>query len=132
MKTIHDIRRDNLRIVIFNLCGGSQTNFANRVGLAQPSFVSRLLTDSPCRKGIGSKMARKWEQELTLPTGWFDQDRSDDATDDLTGPLHDAKGDLENALFRLLHAVQRLNVSYPWLDAAIDGAETALSDSLYS
>ena len=78
MKSIHDTRRDNLRELIADRFGGSQTKFAKEVGLQQPSFVSRLLTDrEPTRKNIGHRLARRIESALALSPNWLDDPDAD-------------------------------------------------------
>jgi SOS-response transcriptional repressor LexA len=73
VKSIHDTRRENLRLLIDRQFGGSQTQLAQAVGLGQPSFVSRLLTDNEgTRKNIGNRLARRVEQSLGLSPNWLD------------------------------------------------------------
>jgi hypothetical protein len=67
MMNIYDIRRENLRIVITLRFGGSQTRFARMAGIAQPSFVSRLLSgNTKTEKHIGDRLARKIETNIGL------------------------------------------------------------------
>jgi hypothetical protein len=73
MKSLYDIRRDNVRQLVEARFGGSQTRLAKAVGLAQPSFVSRLLTDrSGTRKNIGHRLARRIEAALKLSPNSLD------------------------------------------------------------
>jgi hypothetical protein len=73
MKSIYDIRRDNLRALIANRFGGSQTALARTVGLNQASFVSRLVTAREfTRKNIGNRLARRIEAALSLPPNSLD------------------------------------------------------------
>jgi SOS-response transcriptional repressor LexA len=73
LKSIHDTRRENLRALIDRRFGGSQTQLAQAVGLGQPSFVSRLLTENEgTRKNIGNRLARRVEAALGLSPNWLD------------------------------------------------------------
>jgi SOS-response transcriptional repressor LexA len=73
LKSIHDTRRENLRALIDRRFGGSQTQLAQAVGLGQPSFVSRLLTENEgTRKNIGNRLARRVEEALGLSPNWLD------------------------------------------------------------
>lgn len=77
VKTIHEIRRDNLLEAI--RLAGTQVALAERSGLssAYMSQVARGLKDSKTGRPrtVGDDAARAIEKALDLPTGWMDNDR---------------------------------------------------------
>jgi hypothetical protein len=91
LKSIHDTRRENLRALIDRRFGGSQTQLAQAVGLGQPSFVSRLLTENEgTRKNIGNRLARRVEAALGLSPNWLDTPEAGAST----GPRYNLDLDL--------------------------------------
>lgn len=73
MKSIYDIRRDNLRRLIADKFGGRNVDFARAIGLEQSSYVSRLLSDKPSTvKKIGDDLSRKIETACSLVENWMD------------------------------------------------------------
>ncbi|OZI36425.1 hypothetical protein CEG14_15620 [Bordetella genomosp. 1] len=69
MKSIKEIRRDNLARAIDTRCDGSQTRAATLLGYSTPSLVSRYTTGA---KDIGDRAARKMEEVFGLPPNWMD------------------------------------------------------------
>jgi transcriptional regulator with XRE-family HTH domain len=70
MKSINDIRRDNLREIIDKDFDGTQTRLAEALKL-QPNLVSRWLHGT---KNIGDAVARKIETAARKPKYWLDTD----------------------------------------------------------
>lgn len=69
MRPITDIRRDNLRRLIDDNDGPSAV--AIRLGYVNSSFMAQLAGPNPIRN-VTEKTARKYEEKLGLPPGWFD------------------------------------------------------------
>jgi plasmid maintenance system antidote protein VapI len=66
----HATRRRRLASLVNSArFGGSQTALAAAVGVTQ-SYVNRQLTGD---RNIGEDLARRYEAELGLPSGWLDQ-----------------------------------------------------------
>ena len=81
MKTVDEIRRENLAILIAE--AGSQTALSQKTGKA-PAQISQWLNAS-VKSGsgkprvMGNAMARQMEAVLGKPTGWMDQQNTQDA-----------------------------------------------------
>lgn len=75
MKSINDIRRDNLRDIINSDFEGKQIRLATAMKLT-PNLVSRWLKPSfdPNSKNIGDTVARKIEETARKPKYWLDTD----------------------------------------------------------
>ncbi|WP_145548514.1 helix-turn-helix domain-containing protein [Yersinia massiliensis] len=75
MKSINDIRRDNLRDIINSDFEGKQVRLANAMKLT-PNLVSRWLKPSfdTNSKNIGDAAARKIEETARKPKYWLDTD----------------------------------------------------------
>lgn len=76
MKTVADIRRENLDLLAENL--GAMERVAE-VAETSPVYLSQIknqTTDSKTQRPrqMGSQLARKLEQKFGKPTGWMDQD----------------------------------------------------------
>ncbi|HCM31836.1 MAG TPA: LexA family transcriptional repressor [Acinetobacter radioresistens] len=73
---ISEIRKQNLLILINDLVGGSQKNFALIVGTS-PAYLSQIINGTIGRNGkpatVGTALARKIEKALHLPHGAMDQ-----------------------------------------------------------
>lgn len=69
MRPITDIRRDNLRRLIEDNDGPSAV--ATMLGYVNSSFMAQLAGPNPIRN-VTEKTARKYEEKLGLPSGWFD------------------------------------------------------------
>lgn len=70
MKSISDIRRDNLKDLIDREFNGVQSRLAERMG-TEPNLVSRW---SSGKKIIGDQSARKIEKAGNKPLNWLDVD----------------------------------------------------------
>ena len=70
MKSIHDIRRDNLKDLIDREFNGVQSRLAERMEI-EPNLVSRWSNN---KKKIGDTVARKIEKAGNKPTNWLDVD----------------------------------------------------------
>ncbi len=75
MKTVEEIRRENLQILIDGYTSGNATKFGDIVGRSQ-SQISNLLKHV---REIGSALARDIEIELNLERGWMDHDHGEKA-----------------------------------------------------
>jgi SOS-response transcriptional repressor LexA len=73
MKSIKEIRRHNLGLVLDLYCERNQTIAANKLGYSTPSLVNRYITGS---KAIGDGTARKIEETFALQQFWMDTDHS--------------------------------------------------------
>ncbi|EFD5358708.1 TPA: helix-turn-helix domain-containing protein [Escherichia coli] len=72
MKSIHDVRRENLKDVIDREFNGVQSRLAERM-VTQPNLINRWANG---KKIIGDQSARKIEKAANKPTNWLDIDRS--------------------------------------------------------
>ncbi len=68
MKTIEEIRRDNLRFAEKEV--GGRPILCDRIGKDE-KYVSQLIGKTPT-SNIGNKVAREIEQKLGYETGWMD------------------------------------------------------------
>lgn len=73
MKSINDIRRDNMRKLVELHCAGKLKTFEAKVGLSQGQ-ASHLNTGF---RNIGDNIALRIENAFNLPTGWMDADQHD-------------------------------------------------------
>lgn len=73
MKSIKEIRRHNLGLVLDLYCERNQTIAANKLGYSTPSLVNRYITGA---KAIGDNTARKIEETFALQQFWMDTDHS--------------------------------------------------------
>ncbi|WP_174874191.1 hypothetical protein [Vogesella oryzae] len=73
MKSIDEIRRENMRTLVSNHCNGTLKEFAAAVGI-QPGQASHLNTGF---RNIGDNIARRIENAFTLEKGWMDRDHND-------------------------------------------------------
>lgn len=74
MKSVYDIRRDNLRQMMKTW--GGPTSLAKKLGHANGSYVAQLAGPHPSRE-VSEKVAREIEQKLGLQFGWLDQEHAD-------------------------------------------------------
>lgn len=72
MKSIQDVRRQNLRDLIDREFNGVQTRLAERMA-TQANLVNRWVLG---KKIIGDQVARKIETAVNKPRNWLDIDRS--------------------------------------------------------
>ena len=70
MKSIHDVRRENLNDVIDREFNGVQSRLAERM-VTQPNLINRWANG---KKIIGDQSARKIEKAANKPTNWLDID----------------------------------------------------------
>lgn len=70
MKSIHDIRRENLKDLITTDFGGVQSRLSERMGI-QSNLVNRWVNN---KKVIGDASARKIEVAARRQTNWLDVD----------------------------------------------------------
>ncbi|HDG9775861.1 TPA: helix-turn-helix transcriptional regulator [Raoultella planticola] len=70
MKSIHDIRRENLKDLITTDFGGVQSRLSERMGI-QSNLVNRWVNN---KKVIGDASARKIEAAARRQTNWLDVD----------------------------------------------------------
>ncbi|MGF6837019.1 SOS-response transcriptional repressor LexA [Paraburkholderia youngii] len=78
MKSIEEIRRDNLQAVIDSRCGGNQTTASKVLGYERSTLVNHWKVG---RKKIGDEAARAIEQAFDLPTNWMDAEHNLKETD---------------------------------------------------
>jgi len=77
MKSIHDIRRENLRTIIQKDFDGRQIRMAEALGF-QANLISRWMAspDMASAKNIGASSARKIEAAARRPAFWLDTDHA--------------------------------------------------------
>lgn len=73
MKSVYDMRRDNLRSLMTQW--GGPTSLAKKLGHSNGSYVAQLVGPNPSRE-ISEKVARDMEGKLNLPIGWLDQEHA--------------------------------------------------------
>jgi len=84
MRTIDEIRRENLELAISRL-GGKAIALANAAGIAS-AYISQIRTRAPDSKSgkpkaLGDEAARKIESALGEPAGWMDAHHSEQTSD---------------------------------------------------
>ncbi|HGV3509237.1 TPA: helix-turn-helix domain-containing protein [Klebsiella michiganensis] len=79
MKSIHDIRRENLKDLITTDFGGVQSRLSERMGI-QSNLVNRWVNG---KKVIGDASARKIETAARRQTNWLDVDHKLSTMDDV-------------------------------------------------
>lgn len=65
--SLHDIRIKKLKALLRQW--GGPTTLAKKLELSGPSYLSQLVGEN---RPFTEKTARKFEQQLALPAGWFD------------------------------------------------------------
>ena len=119
--TINEIRRRNL--IALEETWGGPTRLAEKLGLSGPSYLSQMtrppLSGSEQKKKKNNKTgrmisehtARKFEQALSLPRGWMDQDHSKTADGQERRASNEAalfvQGDLLGAVIAALFKVEK-------------------------
>lgn len=73
MRSVYDLRRDNLRTLIQQW--GGPTSLAKKLGHANGSYIAQLAGPNPSRE-ISEKVGRDVESKLGLPIGWLDHEQS--------------------------------------------------------
>ena len=100
MKTVKQIRKDNLKFIIDTRYNG----VINRCAVAcdvQQSQLSRVFAEGEYRRNVGEILARKIETKLSLATGWLDTE-------------HAASSDISSKMDHLTRAQRQV------VDAVID------------
>lgn len=70
MKSIYDIRRENLRAMV--KVWGGPTSLAKKLGHSNGSYLAQIAGPNP-RREISEKVAREIEHKLGLAIGYLDQ-----------------------------------------------------------
>jgi SOS-response transcriptional repressor LexA len=73
MKSIDDVRRENLKKAVDELFGGSQTAAAARLGKDKPTQINHWLNGA---KNMSKDSARLIEAKFELPPFWMDAEHS--------------------------------------------------------
>ena len=73
MKSVYDIRRDNLRSLLTQW--GGPTSLSKKLGHSNGSYLAQLVGPHPSRE-ISEKVAREIEGKLGLPLGWCDTEQT--------------------------------------------------------
>lgn len=121
MKTIHDIRRENLAFAIANYFKNAR-QMALEIGVS-PNSVSRVFAKNEAnRRNVGDEMARAVEAAANLPAGWMDTQHKTESAAYLASNTAFADEELL-ALFSsisdegLENAIDALSYSLPAKDA---------------
>ena len=69
MKSVFDVRRENLRKLIADW--GGPTSLSLKLGYSNASYIAQLAGPHPSRD-VGEKLARSVEEKLGLPALWLD------------------------------------------------------------
>jgi SOS-response transcriptional repressor LexA len=101
MKSIEQIRRENLIVVKDRLCEGNQSELSRRLGYERPTMVNHWIAG---RKNMNSESARAIEEKLGLPRNSMDADHS--------------------AELRPINGTHKISIG----DASIKAKKTVLSD----
>lgn len=83
MRTIHEIRRENAKLLFAQLGGVSKV--AKELGYASASLLSQKFGPNPTRPA-DEKTARRIEQIAGVPAGFMDQDRGS-ASEEITAVI---------------------------------------------
>lgn len=80
MKTIEEIRKENLARLIQSTTDGNITKFSTNIDKSH-SQISQIInastTETGKPKGMGSNLAREIEKKLRLERGWMDHDHGE-------------------------------------------------------
>lgn len=74
MRSVYEIRRDNLRALLRQW--GGPTSLAKKLGHSNGSYIAQLVGPNPSRE-ISEKVAREIEAKLRLPIAWLDLEHSE-------------------------------------------------------
>ena len=123
MKTVDEIRRDNLKILEQE--AGAPSEMARRVEMSYSQYVNLRdgAADSKTGKsrGMRTETARRFEVSCGKPKGWLDVHHSDDASSAYSGaeiektPLvspGDSRLPIKRALFKLSAGVSGYEIEY--------------------
>ena len=75
MRSIRDIRKDNLKYIIDTRFSGVVNRTARAIGVQQ-SQIARVFAKGEYRRNVGDGLARKIEEALSLEDGWLDQEHA--------------------------------------------------------
>ena len=75
MRTIKQIRRDNLQYLVRTRYNSVPNRLAKDAGVHQIQ-ISRVLAEGPSRRELGDKLARAIEEGAGLERGWLDQEHA--------------------------------------------------------
>jgi hypothetical protein len=75
MKTISEIRRANIRLLVEQR--GGLTKLSRILGYKNPSFLSQMLSETGATREVTERTARKIEEALGLPADQIDQPPED-------------------------------------------------------
>lgn len=82
---VTDTRRTNLLTLLESRFDNNKAALGRAVG-RQGGYVGSMLPAAPNPRAFGEAIARDFEQQLNLPTGWFDQPQSAEAAHFEPGP----------------------------------------------
>jgi len=79
VRTVYEIRRENLKYLIQVRYKGVPNQMAKQTGIAQMQ-LARIFLNSDNRREVGDRLARRIEEACSLEPAWMDTDhsRSDD------------------------------------------------------
>lgn len=98
MKTIHDVRRENLATVIQTHWQGKAARLAAKLK-CEKTVLSRIKSETKSRRNMGAPLARKIEDASGLDRGWMDTD-------------HNAKpADISEYAWKLAEQIEQLPVA---------------------
>ena len=75
MRSIRDIRKDNLKYIIDTRFSGVVNRTARAIGVQQ-SQIARVFAKGEYRRNVGDNLARRIEMSLNLEEGWLDQEHA--------------------------------------------------------
>ena len=93
MRTVHEIREENLRYIIQMKYGGVPNRMATATGIPQMQ-IARTFLKTKNKRNIGEVLARRIEERCGLDHGWMDQDHAiiDDISNKMSAlPLNKRK-----------------------------------------
>lgn len=79
MKTVFEVRKENLIKLILDKFQGNNTSFGKATGIHH-NHVNLMATENPkTQRNMGEELARRIELAIGLPTGWIDVPHGDAA-----------------------------------------------------
>jgi hypothetical protein len=118
-----DVRRENLRRLILEKYEGNRAAFARAANVHQ-NQVNLLLSDNDQhRRNLGEALARRMEEAVGLPVGYFDLPPHGDG-----GAIHTVRAlDIAEPLRNLLRRSSGV-VSVQWTDAGLGAIRNRITD----
>lgn len=114
LKSIDDIRRDNLRYLLNTLFSGKQAALADALG-KQANIVSRVLGSGRADpRNIGTEWAREIEKQLGLAANWLDNNHAPASATDHAG-TSDQVAAIINDLARMAATTQLIDRDFELL-----------------